>query len=294
MAEDKKTVPGLGPGKDLTSKIATAYRNMPPEQRAKPTPDSNDIQNPDLDQAFDKMVDMYKVRRPERENAVVTFPAPATLRVPRPEAEEGEEYECPECGHNNPAGNQFCGMCGAAREDVTVVPPPRAAGSQETGPALSAPDSGVKHHHHHYHHHHYQNNPYLLLAVVLLLGVVAWQQWRDYKQAASAPVPAPVPQAQPQPPVQSQPGQSAKPASPAVVPTPDSSSKPAKKPTARTARPTTRPTQQGEPPGPQARDMKASPAAAAPPIAPYQSLTHQPIPALPSFSSTPPKPASVN
>ena len=285
MAEDKKkTTSGSVPGKDLTSKIATAYRNLPPEQREKPAPDQSDIQNPELDKAFDKMVEMYKVRRPERENSVVTFPGPPTLRVPKPAADEGEEYECPECGHSNPGAHPFCGMCGAAREDA-VVAPPRSVGSEQLGmPA----ESGVKHHHHHYHHQHYRNNPYLLLAVVLLLGVIAWQQWQ-YQQAG--PASSPAVQVQPRVPAQTQPSSSIKPATPAEAPATEPSSKPAKKPGPRVSTP--RPAnQQGEPPGQQVRSPKVS-SPVAPPLAPYQALTKQPSPALPTFSSTPEKPAAA-
>ena len=287
MAEDKKPTPG----KDLTSKIATAYRNMPAEQREKPSQDSNDIQNPDLDQAFDKMVEMYKVRRPERENSVVTFPAPPTMRVPTPREEQGEEYECPECGHNNPAANQFCGMCGAAREDVAAVPPAVGTQSEERGAISSAAEAGVKHHHHYYHYHHYRNNPYLLLAVVLLLGVIAWQQWREYQQGAATPVAAPAVKAQPQPQQQapSQPNPSTKPAIAAPVPPAASNGKPAKKPVSQpTLRPQVQPIQRGQPPGPQARAPEASPPAVVPP---FQSLPNQPMPALQSFSTKPPAPA---
>ncbi len=290
MAEDKKKA-GPAAGKDLASKIATAYRNLPPEQRTNPGQDSNDIQNPELDQAFDKMVEMYKVRRPERENSVVAFPVPPTVRAPKPESGPGEEYECPECGHTNPAENQFCGMCGAAREEEAAAPPSTVTQGVEQNSASLAAESGIKHHHHYYHHHHYRNNPYLLLAVVLLLGVIAWQQWREYQRGEAAPTPAPIIRVQPPQPAQASPNPSANPASPAAVPSPDPSSKPAKKPAGRPTGPRSseRPVQQGQPPGPQVRVPRASPAAA-PPLAPYESLTDQRIPALQSFPSSPPKP----
>jgi hypothetical protein len=287
VAEDKKTS-GPATGKDLASKIATAYRSLPPEQRAKPAQDSTDVQNPELDQAFDKMVEMYKIKRPERENSVVTFPAPPTVRATPPPAEPAEEYECPECGHNNQAGNQFCGMCGAAREDVTVV---SAAESKldESGEASASSETGAKHHHHYYHHHHYRNNPYLLAAVVLLLIIIAWQQWREYQQATRAPavvpaVTAPAVTAQPQP---ATPEQSNPAPSPAVVPGPDSK-KPATKSPNRppTSRPAVR--QGGQPPGPEA-GIRGVPSAPTAPLAPYH-LTDQQMPALQPFSSTPSKP----
>ena len=287
MAEDKKTS-GPVPGKDLTSKIATAYRSLPPEQRAKPAQESADVQNPELDQAFDKMVEMYKVKRPERENSVVTFPTPPTMRAPRPRAEAGVEYECPECGHNNPAGNQFCGMCGAAREDVTAASASESKPDESTLAAASF-EAGVKHHHHYYHHHHYRNNPYLLAAVVLLLGIIAWQQWREYKQVTTAPAVAPAVKAQPQPqqsaPV---PAPSAQPATPAAVP-PATNGKPAKKPASQApaSQAPAAPVRRGEPPGPQARASETSPPAVVPP---FQTLPAQPMPTLQTFSQQPPNP----
>lgn len=292
MAEDKKTVPGPAPGKDLTSKIATAYRSLPPEQREKTLQDAVEVHNPELDNAFDKMVDMYKVRRPERENAVVSFPAPPTLRIPKEAAQEGEDYECPECGHDNPGANQFCGMCGAAREDAAPPPGLGRIESEETDGAASV--EGAKHHHHYYHHHHYRNNPYLLVAVVLLLAVIAWQQWQAYKQQASVKPAAPaVPAAQvQQAPVQSQPAPTSQPAIQTPVSPPAKNSQPLNKPAPQSStKPPIAPTRQGEPPGPQVR----APDPAAPEVAiqpTYQPLTNQAVPSLPSFSATPPKPAA--
>lgn len=299
VAEDKKTVPGPVPGKDLTSKIATAYRSMPPEQRDKPPAEAADIQNPELDKAFDKMVDMYKVRRPERENAIVAFPAPATLRVPKPEPKPVGDYECPECGHQNPGSNQFCGMCGAAREDTAVAIPDSA--EDEISAATSLSEGGVKHHHHHYHHHHYRNNPYLLLAVVLLLAVIAWQQWREYVQTA-AKLPATPVQVKPQVPAPSQPVQTSPADKPAVQPAP--SSKPTVQPPAPApnsqagpkksagqpppTQPAATPLRQGEPPG-QASAPDSPPV---PTPAQIQVLTAQAVPTLPSFSAKPTMAAS--
>lgn len=281
MAEDKKAFPGPAPGKDLTSKIAKAYRSMPAEDRV--PQDANDIQNPDLDQAFEKMVDMYKVRRPERENSVVTFPAPAAIRMPRREAGSGPDYECPECGHNNPAANQFCGMCGAAREDITVAPQTLSrTGEPET--SLSEAQSGVKHHY--YHHHHYRNNPYLLAAIVLLLGVIAWQQWQEYKRSTAAPVTAPAVKAPAQAPAQAQPGPAAKPTSQNIMAPAPSGARSPRKPSTQAPQPAVRPVLRGEPPGPQAKAPPGAPAV----IPPVSSLPAQPMPALQTFSEVPARP----
>lgn len=237
------------------------------------------------------MVERYKVRRPERENTVVTFPAPQTPPTPRPGAEPVEQYECQACGRKNPAKNQFCGACGAPRERTAAPAPPRSIESKEPAPPPSNPDSAIKHHHHH--HHHYRSSPYLLFAVVLLLGVVTWQQWWVPQQHENKPVSAPVLRAQPpaQAPAQSQPNPATDTTTPAAVPGQDASSSQAKKPAVRTstARPSVRPIRQMEPLGPAVRAPQGP---AGPPIAPYQALTDRPIPVLPSFSSLPPKPAA--
>jgi hypothetical protein len=178
VAEDKKSASA---GKDLTSKIATAYRNIPPEERQKTLHGNDDIQNPELDRAFEKMVETYRPKRAE--SSVVPFPRSASP-VPQEESEdssEGDGYECPECGHMNPDANKFCGMCGAAQDGSEETFQPHAA-EGSVASTLANDESRVRHHHHYYHHHHYRNNPYLLVAVMLLLGVIAWQELRSYRQ----------------------------------------------------------------------------------------------------------------
>jgi len=290
LAEDKKTAGA--PAQDQTSRIARAIRSMPQEQREKPfLEEQADIQNPELDKAFDKMVELYKARRPDRENAVVSFPARPTLRVSKPASEPGSAFECPECGHNNPAGTQFCGMCGAPREDAVAVAPSDNAEREESIAGGARAESGAKQHHHYYHHHHYRNNPYLLLAVALLLAVIAWQQWRAYKQSAAKPAPAPALQVQPPAPASSQPAPTQKPASPAPAPAPQSSTKPVSKPPVHpsSVRPSVEPVRQGEPPGPLVRAVERETPAAP---APAQALPSQRVPALPTFAATPATPAT--
>lgn len=187
MAEDKKPLSGSAAGKDLSAKIAAAYRSLPPEQREKTVHGNDDIQNPDLDRAFDKMVESYRTRRAERDAAVVRFPRPPAMREEAPEEDSGQGYECPECGHTNPPHNQFCGMCGAGKEDAVMPPRREGSGTESQDAAMATAESNIKHHHHYYHHHHYRNNPYLLLAIVLLLGLIAWQQWREYQREMAPP-----------------------------------------------------------------------------------------------------------
>lgn len=187
MAEDKKTIPVSPPGKDLSAKIAAAYRSVPPEQLEKTVHGEDDVQNPELDRAFDKMVETYRTRRPPKEMGVVSFASTPVRPAEAAEGDSGDSYECPECGHTNPPENQFCGMCGAAKEETMALPPRSPAEAEPQTAALAAAESNIKHHHHYYHHHHYRNNPYLLVAIVLLLGLIAWQQWQDYQREMKAP-----------------------------------------------------------------------------------------------------------
>jgi hypothetical protein len=312
--EDNKTVPG----KDLTANIGKAYRSAPPEKRARPDAE-NDIQNPELDQAFDRMVEMHKVHRPLRENSLVTFPAPPAVSMPKTGKEALPEYECQECGHHNPSGNQFCGMCGAAREDVRVVLPTPTVRQQELAPPALAVESDIRHHHHHYHHDHYRNDPYLLLALVLLMGTVAWQQSQEFRRAQAPAAVAPASSRQ-QPPTQAQPN--SVPAHMSTVPVPEPSMRsapppqlsaqaqahrvlrgariipaprnrvqPAMEPApAPTVRPAARPVQQAGLPRLRTPAPQPFPVSS---IAPYQTVTDQAIPVLPQFSHMPAKAASA-
>jgi len=180
------------PGKrnDLTSKIAAAYRNAPPESREK-AGSGDEIQNPELDRAFEKMVQTYKTKRPEA-GPVVPFPRSSARPIDELD-EEGDEaaQECPECGNIIPPGNKFCGDCGTPRDEAVALQRRR---ENESELAAISTESGIKHHHHYYHHHHYRNNPYLLVAIAGLLLVIAWQQWRDYQRSMA---PVNVPQAAP-------------------------------------------------------------------------------------------------
>jgi uncharacterized protein (TIGR02246 family) len=70
---------------------------------------------------------------------------------------------CDICGHQNRAGNQFCGMCGLPLpESLQSLAAPRAYGAperepRETGTQSSRPGGGPhgQHFYHHHFHHHY-------------------------------------------------------------------------------------------------------------------------------------------
>lgn len=315
-AEDKKNVSG----EDLTAKIAKACHSLPPEQQGRSDADADDIQNPKLDLAFDKMVERYKSRRPQRENSMVNFPTPPARSMLKPDKEALPEYECQDCGHNNPSGSQFCGLCGAAREDVEVVLPASTVRPQEPALRASAGESGIRHYHHHYRHDHYRNNPYLLLAVVLLMGTIFWQQWQEFHQREAPAIVAPAAMPQPQLPTQAQPNPVRDQIS--AVPAPDSSVQGAPPPqlpmrartnplprhkstlpvsgrsvqpamklaAISTMPPSTRPVHQG---GALRPHSSAPQPSLAPPIAPHQIETEQAFPAFPQFFRSPAKPASA-
>ncbi len=290
VAQDKKTDPGHSPGKDLVSKIAKAYRNMPLEPREQPKLDQHDVQNPELDQAFDRMVQMYKGQTPEKEEPVVTLPIPPAMNIPRPGAtEQVEEYECRQCGHKNPVGKQFCGRCGVAREGGAAPRPRLRVEPSRPKPLLPHPVK-VKQVHAQRRD---RTNPYLLLAVVLLLGVIAWQQWGVHPPSADRPVAAPAQHgpAPPPFPTPSPPRPDQVQVSPTAVPAQQSSAKPPKKPAGRPS--ATRPSAAIQRAASGQSPLPSAPATSGPPIAPYQSLTDRPMPVLPSFASRPPKPESA-
>ena len=185
LAEDKKP----GQRNDLTAKIAKAYRNSPTSPAGGP-PQEDDIQNPELDRAFEKMVQTYKTKRPEPGAPVVPFPRSSAVPMSDFDEEPGDgALECPECGTVIPVDNKFCGECGAARAEAMAVQRQRENDSEV---AATSTESGIKHHHHYYHHHHYRNNPYLLLAIGMLLLFISWQQWREYQRVNAPSISAPV------------------------------------------------------------------------------------------------------
>lgn len=282
MPEEKKQVPAAG--KDLSSKIAAAYRSIPPEEREKTLHGDQDVQNPELDVTFDKLVETYRTKRGEK--SVVPFPRSASpLARESDDFPEGEGYECAECGHMNPTANQFCGMCGAARDESTAVTVQRTVEESATT-GLDTEESRVRHHHHYYHHHHYRNNPYLLLAVVLLLAIIAWQEYREYRRAPLSPATSPAVQAQPDiaaptPAAEAKPAANAPastPAKPLATPKPSATPKPL--------------VRQESPPSQVTRTPVPSPTVTAPPESTFRKLLNSVMPTLaPPSSALPSSPA---
>lgn len=182
--------------RDLASKIAAGYGRVPMEDGLKkPQQQEEAVQNPDLDRAFDELVESYGTKHREK----VALPVPGLASVSTFDAEETESasdrYECPECGHMNPGSNQFCGKCGAEHGETVTAPARRV--TDEGSVALNVTsNSGIKHFHHHYHHYHYRSSPYLFLSIMVLLAVIAWQAGWEYGLRVGAP-PLPTKAAEP-------------------------------------------------------------------------------------------------
>ncbi len=218
MAEEKpikpEGKPAPQPTEKLVAKIAQAYATIPAAEREKTLFNTSDaeVENPELDRTFDKLVETYSRRAADRGKGVVhIFPGPAVPSL-EPEPEEGEPseapstaapaprgiYECPECGHLNPAENRFCGRCGAVREAEALQVASPAAHQHEV--EVEVTPKGVLHHHHYYHHHEQGLNKYLALLVLALCLFVGWQQWDKAKALlgiSARPLPAAPPPAHP-------------------------------------------------------------------------------------------------
>lgn len=178
----------------LVSRIAKAYRTLPPEEREKTLLfDARDeqVENPELDRTFDQLLQTYARKPGERGQATVhMFPAPVSPQTDGEEESPADQentpagpYECPECGHANPQENRFCGMCGALYEDAGS---PAARGAAP-GPGADLPvprTEPVQHHHHH--HYHREVNRYLAALVIAVAVFLVWQQWRTFRAAVDA------------------------------------------------------------------------------------------------------------
>jgi uncharacterized protein (TIGR02246 family) len=72
----------------------------------------------------------------------------------------GAGTTCEVCGHQNRAGNQFCGMCGLPLGGEMGLPSPDAMPLNVSGLGSSpAHPDGPHHYHHHYHHHYFASSP---------------------------------------------------------------------------------------------------------------------------------------
>lgn len=165
---------------DQAAKIAAAYRAVP-KQDSEAYRFEEDIQNSDLDRAFDEIVRSRGTGRPTGEAG----------------EDAGSQYECLECGQVNPGINQFCGGCGAAHGE-TVAAPARRITDEGSVPLHLSAINGTRHHHHYFHHNHYRSTPYLVVMVVILLAVIAWQAGWNYGLRIGVP-PATLHETQPSP-----------------------------------------------------------------------------------------------
>lgn len=184
--------PAALPARNQAARIAAACRSIPIEDREKRLRGvEEDVQNPDLDRAFDEMISSSGANRPT--DATVgqsPYVRPGAIADKNNDDASGND-ECPECGHINPGTNQFCGMCGAARAETVIARAPRL--TDEEAAALNLPSgSAIQHHHHYYHHHHHHNSPYLMASIFILLAAISWHAGWEYgvrarmSQAASS------------------------------------------------------------------------------------------------------------
>ncbi len=157
--------------RDLVSTIAAAHNHVPPEP-AEPAV-REDVHDPELDRAIDRLVELYKINPPESD-AVVQYLQPplsadgedftAEQHTDR-EADDNPEPACRACGEPSAARARFCAMCGMpllgkrSERRGTIS----GSGSQiPHGPAIR-----------------YRSNPYLLAAIVMLLAVISWRSGWD-------------------------------------------------------------------------------------------------------------------
>jgi len=145
--------------------------------------------NPALGEIYQRLYPEMRRPKPNQEAIAAALQAMQrlTMEADSEAAAEDASFEtagepqnvCPVCGHQNRAGNKFCGACGLAlgtepgastaaassvpgppniekhEEPVSQIPPPAPEGADEVHPAAGAP-AGTHHYHHHYHHHYFQ------------------------------------------------------------------------------------------------------------------------------------------
>lgn len=299
MAEDKaplQAAPKTEANPDkLVSRIAQAYRTIPPEEREKTqlyASRDEQVENPELDSTFEKLVETYAHKTGEKGKATIhVLPGsglpPLEEDGPAPAAEGDSSlvvvmpYECAECGHLNPGENRFCGMCGSVHDDTPLELSPTHARIVATPAA--APATIVQHHHHY--HHHREINRYLAGLVLVLVGIFAWQQLQSFWPGAPGGTPTASSKA-PAPPTgqvvsvptagtgTASPAATATPVNPAPAPVatkPVTQTPPNPAPSARPAPPTAVATRTPPP-------ASASPAASAPAAAPVVEAEPTPPP----------------
>jgi uncharacterized protein (TIGR02246 family) len=155
----RNDVPSIGPHNPALGEI---YQRLYPEMR-RPKPNQEAI-----------AAALQAMQRLTMEADSETAAEDATLEIAA-----DPQNACRVCGHQNRAGNKFCGACGLAlgtelpqsatrsspaldspavanrEESVPRTPPPAQEAADEVHPAAGSP-AGTHHYHHHYHHHYFQ------------------------------------------------------------------------------------------------------------------------------------------
>jgi len=117
-----------------------------------PPAELNPLINPILAENMGRWAEVYFTSPPEtREQAVMELLRELEAEKSRREASADASADaillrCPNCGHDNPTSNRFCGMCGATMTDEDFRPGERAArntenSNSEDGPHQSRNDS---------------------------------------------------------------------------------------------------------------------------------------------------------
>jgi ketosteroid isomerase-like protein len=140
--------------------------------------------NPALGEIYQRLYP--EMRRPKPNQEAIAAALQAMQRLTMEADSEGVAEEatleptveahnaCRVCGHQNRAGNKFCGACGIAlgtepaqsatpaldsptvdEEPVLQTPPAAPEAADEVHPVAGA-HAGTHHYHHHYHHHYFQ------------------------------------------------------------------------------------------------------------------------------------------
>lgn len=120
-----------------------------PDSHTLPTAELNPLINPILAENMGRWAEVYFTSPPEsREQAVMELLRELEAEKSRREASAEASADaillrCPNCGHDNPPSNRFCGMCGATMTDEDFRPGERAARNTTSAiPENGAPEPG--------------------------------------------------------------------------------------------------------------------------------------------------------
>jgi uncharacterized protein (TIGR02246 family) len=160
--DSENAVPTIGPHNPALGEI---YQRLYPEMR-RPKPNQEAI-----------AAALQAMQRLTMEADSETVASEVVAEEETLETSVDTQTACRVCGHQNRAGNKFCGTCGllmgtepiesptrAAEISSTVddeplaqAPPPAPEATKEVHPLPGAP-VGTHHYHHHYHHHYFQGS----------------------------------------------------------------------------------------------------------------------------------------